>query len=205
MFGVGCCRSVANRRRSPVCRGFLGAWTTRRGGHNPAGAVDNRKIDFRILGSLEVWVGDRLVGLGGEKPRTLLAIQLLHHDEVVSANRLIDDPWRESPPESALRTLQSYVSRLRKALAPNGPSPGEESGSGPAANGGVLLTRGRGYLLEVAPGELDLERFRDLAEPGRDALAAGSPGEAAAVLVRRWGFGGVRHSRSSPTSHLPEE
>jgi DNA-binding SARP family transcriptional activator len=146
-------------------------------------------LDFRILGSFEVSVGDRLVGLGGEKPRALLAILLLHHDEVVSADRLIDDLWGEAPPDSALRTLQAYLSRLRKALGANGASPPEELECGPAANGGVLLTRGRGYLLEVAPGELDLERFGELAESGRDALAAGRPAEAAAMLsqaLRIW-------------------
>jgi len=139
-------------------------------------------MNYRILGSFEVRAGDRLVGLGGEKPQALLAILLLHRNEVVSVDRLIDDLWGESPPETALRTLQAYVSRLRKALGPNGVSPSEEPESVAAANGGVLLTRGRGYLLEVAPGELDLERFRDLAERGRDALAAGNPDEAATVL-----------------------
>jgi YVTN family beta-propeller protein len=164
--------------------------------HNVAGAVDNRKMDFRILGSFEVWVGDRLVGLGGEKPRALLAILLLHRNEVVSADRLIDDLWGESPPETALRTLRAYVSRLRKALGANGSvvveeasglgangaSPAEEAGCVPGANGGVLLTQGRGYVLEVASADVDLDRFRETSERGRDALAAGRPGEAAAVL-----------------------
>jgi DNA-binding SARP family transcriptional activator len=139
-------------------------------------------MDYRILGAFEVRVGDRLVGLGGEKPRALLAVLLLHRNEVVSADRLIDDLWVESPPGTALRTLQAYVSRLRKALDFDGASAAEERDSMPAANGGVLLTRGRGYLLEVAPGELDLDRFRGLAERGRDALAAGRPEEAASVL-----------------------
>jgi YVTN family beta-propeller protein len=157
-------------------------------GHNLAGAVDNRKMDFRILGSFEVWVGDRLVGLGGEKPRALLAILLLHRNEVVSADRLIDDLWGESPPESAARTVQAYVSRLRKAFDLNGASASAEPGLGTAANGRVLLTRERGYLLEVAPGQLDLERFRELAERGRDALAAGNPDEAATVLREALGM-----------------
>jgi YVTN family beta-propeller protein len=151
-------------------------------GHNLAGAVGDTKMDYRILGAFEVWVDDRLVGLGGEKPRALLAILLLHHDEVVSADRLIDNLWGESPPETASSTLRAYVSRLRKALDTNGASPSAEPESGPAANGRVLLTRERGYLLEVAPGQLDLERFRDLAERGRDALAAGRPDEAATLL-----------------------
>jgi YVTN family beta-propeller protein len=150
--------------------------------------VVNRRIDYRILGSFEVWVGDRLVGLGGEKPRALLAILLLHHNEVVSADRLIDDLWGESPPDTALRTLQSYVSRLRKTLGSNGASPSHEPESGPAANGGVLFTRGRGYLLEVAPGELDLERFRELAERGRGSLAAGDADEAGTLLREALGI-----------------
>ena len=76
-----------------------------------------------------------MVGLGGEKPRALLAILVLHRNEVVSADRLVDDLWGESPPETALRTLQAYVSRLRKALDTNGASPIEEAESAPAANG----------------------------------------------------------------------
>ena len=76
-------------------------------------------MDYRILGPLEVSDSGRVVGLGGEKPRAVLAILLLHRNEVVSADRLIDDLWGESPPASALRTLRTYVSRLRKALGPD--------------------------------------------------------------------------------------
>jgi YVTN family beta-propeller protein len=111
-----------------------------------------------------------------------LAILLLHRNEVVSADRLIDDLWGESPPASAQRTLQAYVSRLRKALNANRASAAAVGDSAPASGHGVLLTRGHGYLLQVAPGELDLERFGELAERGRDALAAGRPEEAARVL-----------------------
>ena len=82
--------------------------------------MDDRKIDYRILGSFEVRAGGRLVGLGGEKPRALLAILLLHRNEVVSVDRLVDDLWGESPPETALRTVRAYVSRLRKALGADG-------------------------------------------------------------------------------------
>ena len=132
-------------------------------------------MDYRILGRLEVYDDGRDVALGDEKPRALLAILLLHRNEVVSADRLMDELWGESPPASALRTLQAYVSRLRKALSDGNGGP---SGS----NGGVLLTEGRGYLLRIASGELDLDRFSDIAERGRDALAAGNPQEAAERL-----------------------
>ena len=179
----------------------MGRSVARRGRHNFGGAVDDRKIDYRILGSFEVRVGGRLVGLGGEKPRALLAILLLHRNEVVSFDRLVDDLWGESPPETALRTVRAYVSRLRKALGANGTraaddayapgancaSPAEEA-DGPDANGAVLLTQGHGYVLRVAPDEVDLERFGEMAERGRDALAAGRPEEASAVLREALGI-----------------
>jgi YVTN family beta-propeller protein len=140
-------------------------------------------MDYRILGPFEVRDSGRVVGLGGEKPRAVLAILLLHRNEVVSADRLIDDLWGESPPVSALRTLRAYVSRLRKALGPDVPSPGSAGDSALAArDDGALLTKGHGYLLQVEPGELDLERFSEMAERGRDALAAGQPEQAASVL-----------------------
>src|SRR4030081_3361247 len=140
-------------------------------------------MDYRILGPLEVRDGDRSVALGGDKQRALLAILLLHANEVVSADRLIDDLWGERPPPTALRTLQAHCSRLRKTLYhredgrvdPNGDPP-------PVGSDGVLVTRGHGYLLRVAPGELDLDRFTSLVEQGRQALAAGDHGEAARSL-----------------------
>ena len=122
--------------------GWVCSW--RGGRDNLSGAVDDRKIDYRILGSFEVRVGGRLVRLGGEKPRALLAILLLHRNEVVSVDRLVDDLWGESPPETALRTLQAYVSRLRKALGPNG-----ESRAGAAR---MRVRRKRGCAADVGSG-----------------------------------------------------
>ena len=139
-------------------------------------------MDFRILGPLEVRDGSRPLSLGGEKQRAVLAILLLHRNEVVSADRLIDELWGESPPPGARRTLRAYVSRLRRALSANGPAPAGGATSGREPGGGVLLTRGHGYVLEVLPGELDLDRFAELAERGRDALAAGRTADAARRL-----------------------
>ena len=139
-------------------------------------------MEYRVLGPLEVRDGDRLVALGGGKQRALLAILLLHRSEAVSADRLIDELWGESPPPSAVRTLQAYVSRLRKALSGNDRSSAAGGDSAPRVPHGVLLTSRRGYLLQLAPGELDLERFQELAERGRDTLAAGRPEEAARLL-----------------------
>jgi YVTN family beta-propeller protein len=140
-------------------------------------------MDYLILGSLEVSSGDRTVRLGGDKQRALLAVLLLHANEVVSADRLIDELWGERLPPAALKALQAHVSRLRKALGPNGDGLLDEAGlRSPGVSGGVLVTQGHGYVLRVEPGELDLDRFRALIEEGRQALAAAEPERAAAIL-----------------------
>ena len=139
-------------------------------------------MEYRVLGPFEVRVGGRLVEFGGAKPRALLAILLLHRNEVVSADRLIDELWGESPPTSAVRTLHGYVSRLRKALNGHGALMASARDAGSRSGNGVLVTRGHGYALQVAPGELDLELFSELADQGRDALAADRPEEAASTL-----------------------
>jgi YVTN family beta-propeller protein len=139
-------------------------------------------MEYRVLGPFEVRDDGRLVGLGGDKQRALLAILLLHRNQVVSADRLIDELWEESPPAGARRTLRAYVSKLRRAIGANGMPAAVAGDSEHKPGEGVLLTRGHGYVVQVAPGELDLERFSELADRGRDALAAGNPQEAAELL-----------------------
>ena len=73
-------------------------------------------MEFRLLGPLEVVDGDRLLALGGVKPRSLLALLLLHANEVVSTDRLIDELWGDEPPATAAKSVQVHVSRLRKEL-----------------------------------------------------------------------------------------
>ena len=105
-------------------------------------------MEFRILGPLEVVVdGERLPPLG-RKQRSLLALLLLHANEVVSSDRLIDELWPEES-ESAAAALQASVSRLRKALG---------------AGAGILETSAPGYVLRPGPGQLDLHAFEQLLE-----------------------------------------
>jgi len=129
-------------------------------------------IDFRILGPLEVHVRGRAVDLGGPKPRALLAILLLHAGGVVSADRLLDELWGETPPRTANHLLHVYVSSLRKALAL------------PALDGSrpVLLSRPPGYLLDLEPEELDAHRFEHLLAKGRRLLAGDDPERASQTL-----------------------
>ena len=74
----------------------------------------------RILGPLEVRASDGPVPLGGAKQRALLALLLLNANRVVSRERLIDELWGDEPPETAVTTVQVYVSRLRKLLPARG-------------------------------------------------------------------------------------
>jgi DNA-binding SARP family transcriptional activator len=128
-------------------------------------------MKFRILGELEVSNGTREVALGSGKRRALLALLLLHRNEVVPAERLIEELWDGRPPASAAKGLQVQVSRLRKALAPLG-------GAGQTP----LRTKGHGYVLEVAPDDVDVTHFERALIDGEGALAAGEPDRAAERL-----------------------
>jgi len=109
-------------------------------------------MEFRLLGPLEVAEHDRPLALGGGKQRSLLAVLLLHANEVVSTELLIDELWGESPPATAGKSIHVYVSGLRKRLGD-----------------GRLVTRTPGYVLYVEHSEFDLARFERLVAEAGDA------------------------------------
>jgi DNA-binding SARP family transcriptional activator len=129
-------------------------------------------VDFRLLGPLDVIVDGRSVPLGGVKQRTLLAILLLHANEVVPADRLIDELWPDETPPSALNTLQGYVSRLRKAL----------DGDGSNGGAGTIAFRSPGYVLTASREQIDAQRFEQLIAQAEARASSGAPAEAAALL-----------------------
>jgi DNA-binding SARP family transcriptional activator/tetratricopeptide (TPR) repeat protein len=129
-------------------------------------------MEFRILGPLEALLEGEPVALGGSKQRALLALLLVHANETLSTDRLIDELWGERPPASAVKTVQVHVSRLRKAI------PAGADGAAAAA----LLTREHGYELRLDPERLDAHRFERLVAKGREELAAGRPRGAVAAL-----------------------
>ncbi|MGH3137399.1 MAG: ATP-binding protein [Gaiellaceae bacterium] len=124
-------------------------------------------MEFRILGPLEVMEGDDALPLGPPKQRALLAFLLLNANHAVPLERLVDELWGDDLPARAVKSIQTYVSRLRKVL--------------PA---GTLLTRPPGYALEISPEELDLHRFERELSDGHVALVGGKPATAAASLRR---------------------
>ena len=123
------------------------------------------RLEFRVLGPIEALDDGRPIALGGSRQRALLALLLLHPNEAVSSDRLIDDLWGESPPGTPAKTLQVSVSRLRKALGDD-----------------VIVTRDHGYELRLDQDRLDSRRFEGLVANGGAELGAGRPREAAARL-----------------------
>ena len=111
---------------------------------------------YGVLGPLQVSDGERSIEITGTKQRALLATLLLHANRVVSTDLLIDALWGETAPVTAGKGLHVHVSNLRKLL-------GRER----------VQTRPPGYLLVVADGELDLDRFQRLVAEGKfhDALS----------------------------------
>ena len=122
-------------------------------------------MDYRILGPLEVLDGERRLNTGGAKQRGVLALLLLHGNEALSRDLIIDELWGESPPQTAAKVLQNCVSALRKEL-------GTEA----------LQTVVGGYALRLEPGELDRDRFEQGLTEGRAALAAADAPDAAERL-----------------------
>ena len=113
-------------------------------------------FDYRILGSLEVCEGDRVVAIGGARCRAVLAVLVICANRPVSVGRLIDEVWGEPAPASAGNVVQGHISDLRRAL-------GREA----------IETRGDAYVLHIARGGRDVDRFEQLAAQGAEALAAG--------------------------------
>jgi DNA-binding SARP family transcriptional activator len=124
-------------------------------------------MDYRILGPLEAFDGERALSLGGARQRAVLALLLLHGNEALSRDMIIDELWGESPPATAAKVLQNCISALRKEL-PGGTD--------------VLRTVGSAYALQLGPEELDRDRFERAVAKGRAALAAGESGQAAEQL-----------------------
>ena len=128
-------------------------------------------MEFRILGPLEVARNGAVITIGGGKQRALLALLLLRRNQIVPTDALIEELWHGSPPATAGKIVQLYVSRLRKALGDD-----------------VLVTRSPGYTLRVEPEEVDADRAERLLAEGRRALAEGVPAAAASSLREALGL-----------------
>jgi DNA-binding SARP family transcriptional activator/tetratricopeptide (TPR) repeat protein len=109
-------------------------------------------VEFGVLGEVRAWRPDGPVDIGHSRQANVLAALLFDANRLVSADQLLDRVWGDRPPQTARGTLSTYVTRLRQALAPV-----------------PILRRGGGYQITVAPGALDLDRFRELVGRARDS------------------------------------
>jgi DNA-binding SARP family transcriptional activator/streptogramin lyase len=131
-------------------------------------------VEFRILGPLEVLEGDDPLALGRLKERMVLAVLLLHANEFVSRERLIDELWGVAPPPTARKAVNVYVSKLRKALSSNGHDP--------------IATADGGYRLVVGPDSLDADRMRSRVDEAREHMADGESEAASRLLQEALAF-----------------
>ena len=118
------------------------------------------RVEFRVLGPLEVAHDGRPFDLGPHKQRSLLALLLVHANRVVSTDQILDELWGDDA-QGKENALWVYVSRLRSVLEPDRVERGESS---------VLLTRDHGYLLSVDPDSIDAHRFEAAAAEGRTLI-----------------------------------
>jgi predicted ATPase/DNA-binding SARP family transcriptional activator len=142
-------------------------------------------VEFFLLGPLEVRDRGSPLPLGAGRQRALLALLLLRANDVVTRDRLIDDLWGESSPDTAGHRLEVLVSRLRKTVG----------------LGEMLVTRAGGYRLEIDPDSVDARRFETLLEEGRRANLAGRPERAAGLLAE--GLGLWRGEALGDLAYLP--
>ena len=130
-------------------------------------------VEVRVLGSLDVVVDGRSVQIGGPKPRALLAVLAARGGAVVSVDALADALWEGSPPGQPGRSVQVYVSAVRKALG---------------VRDVALRSVPGGYRLDLAADEQDAAIFEALVRSGRSALEAGDARAAADDLGRALGL-----------------
>ncbi len=117
------------------------------------GASCGGRMQFRVLGPLEVDAGSGAIPLGGPKQRAVLAHLLLRANQLVPAETLVDEIWGDESPQQARNIIQTYVSHLRKALGHD-----------------RIQSHAPGYRLRLDPSELDATRFDALMRNARKAL-----------------------------------
>ena len=140
----------------------------------PPGPPISGVLTFGVLGPLEVRAGPDVIDVHGPQERALLALLLTEPGVVVAMSAIVAGIWGDDPPADGRKTVQSYVSRLRRTLPDNGSD--------------LLLTRSPGYLAAVEPARVDAEKFRTMVGCGRHDLTAGRHEDAAGTLREALGL-----------------
>src|ERR1700722_4737306 len=141
---------------------------------------DGAPLRVALLGPVRAWRGETELELGAPQRRAVLGLLAARANQAVSRDELIDGIWGDQLPARSVNELHADVSRLRAALDP---------GRAHRAGGQVLMASGRGYLLRLAPGQLDAELFAGRLAAARASRRAGDLVAAAASLesaLRLW-------------------
>jgi len=128
------------------------------------------RLEFRLLGPVEVWRGPERLAVSSRHQRSVLAALALRPGRVVSVSALVDAVWEEESPPSARRQVIKLVSRLRGAL------------------GDAITTRSSDYVLNAEPDQVDVGVF-DSSVAGARQLSVTDPAGAAAEVrkaLRLW-------------------
>ena len=139
-------------------------------------------IQFGVLGPIRAATGEAGAALPA-KERIVLATLLLRAGQVVATSALIGALWDDDPPATARNSVQGHVKQLRRLLGQAGER---------------VITRAPGYLIEVRPGELDLDSFIRLTASARSAAKGGAWEDTAALLNQALGLW-----RGEPLSDVP--
>lgn len=134
------------------------------------------RIEIRVLGPLEVSVGGVSIVPTASKPSQLLAMLALNAGHVVTMVALTEEIWDCQPPRSGVPTLHTYILKLRRKLQD------ALAGEGGVTSKDILITRRSGYLLNVAPGDVDAVRYDRLSTAGRQAVNEGDHETASRLL-----------------------
>jgi DNA-binding SARP family transcriptional activator len=125
-------------------------------------------MQIKLLGPVEVWSGSTPLDAGPTRQRGVLAALAVDVGRPVLVDTLVDRVWGQSPPLRARHALYVYITRIRKMLA--------------CAGVGSVVRRSNGYVLDVEPGSVDIQRFRQLTA---EADAPGCPPVPRLTLLRQ--------------------
>jgi predicted ATPase/DNA-binding SARP family transcriptional activator len=132
-------------------------------------------VEVRALGTLEVLDDDGSpVAIGGPRPTAILLALALADGAVVSADGLVEEVWGDQAPRSAVETLHSYLSRIRRALEPDRSAHGATT---------ALVRSQAGYRIDPEVVAIDVRAFESGVARARDAANAGD----ARTAVERFG------------------
>ncbi len=131
------------------------------------GTKSNGRLRFNLLGSLEGWVGDERLRLGGVIQERVIATLLLEPGKTLPVSRLVAAAWADDPPATSAHQVRKAIAELRRRI-PQGSA--------------VLVTDGPGYRVQLSPDQLDLSEFSALVARAREAAALGRTAEAIKAL-----------------------